>query len=436
MARPKQPSRLVFDRKRQVWAIADFIDGERYKRRTRHGLAARGAAQEELALHIAEQGRLARERLMASPDHDDPANSNPRLVSVAACLTFYGARMEGTKNAALVGQHIVHLLRILRGLTLAQIRGSTCRDYVEKRTSERYTKPGWKISKPISTSTARRELGTLSAAINAWHREYNLSSVPVLELPKASKGHPDWLTESEFERLLKAASGFRWFSSDIATREPYWQPIEGLRHEPGDQLVRFLQIAFYSGTRSAAVLDLRWRKHKVAGYVDFPTVTMFREGPEAPASRKRQPPCRIHDRLLPLLKEWREEDLAAGVSRVVHRNGAAVKRVSKGFRMAAIRACLDRRDIDGTHRVTDLSAGLAADLPEEEEGYLSEEAEGDADEMGWPTPHILRHSRATIMLRAGVPPVEVSEYLGMSLAMVLKVYGHTSSAYQKAAAAA
>lgn len=32
--------------------------------------------------------------------------------------------------------------------------------------------------------------------------------------------------------------------------------------------------------------------------------------------------------------------------------------------------------------------------------------------------------------------MEVGEYLGMSLAMVLKVYGHTSSAYQKAAAAA
>jgi integrase len=373
---------------------------------------------------------------MAAPDHDDPANSNPRLISVAACLTFYGARMEGTKNAALVGQHIVNLLRHLKGMTLAGIRGSVCREYVSKRTSETYTKLGWKAAKPIKPATARRELGTLSAAINAWHREYNLSSVPVLELPKPGKGHPDWLTEVEFERLLKAAQGYRWLSSDVATREPYWTRIEGLRSEPGDHLQRFLHIAFYSGTRSAAVLDLRWRKHRVAGFVDFPTTTLFREGPEAPESRKRQPPCRIHDKLLPLLLEWREADLAAGVSRVVHRNGAVVKRVSKGFRMAAIRACLDRREIDGTYRVRDLAAGLAAEPTEEEEGYIAEEDEGDADEMGWPTPHVLRHTRATLMLRAGVPPVEVAEYLGMSLAMVLKVYGHTSSAYQKAAAAA
>ncbi|WP_246691502.1 integrase [Methylobacterium sp. WL12] len=373
---------------------------------------------------------------MAAPDHDDPSNSNPRLISVAACLTFYGARMEGTKNAQLVGQHIVHLLRILKGTTLAGIRGSVCREYVAQRTAETYTKPGWKVSKKVQPATARRELGTLSAAINAWHREFNLSSVPVLELPAQGKAHADWLTEVEFERLLKAAQGFRWLSSDVATREPYWERIEGLRTEPGTQLERFLQIAFYSGTRSAAVLDLRWRKHRTAGYVDFPTVTLHREGPEAPASRKRQPPCRIHDRLLPLLKEWRDEDLAAGVSRVVHRNGATVKRVSKGFRMAAIRACLDRREIDGTYRVSDLAAGLAADLADEEEGYMPEEDEGDADELGWPTPHALRHTRATLMLRAGVTPVEVSEYLGMGLSMVLKVYGHTSSAYQKAAAAA
>ena len=104
--------------------------------------------------------------------------------------------------------------------------------------------------------------------------------------------------------------------------------------------------------------------------------------------------------------------------------------------MAAIRACLDRRDIDGTYRVSDLAAGLAADLSEEDEEYLPDGDAGDADELGWPSPHILRHTRATLMLRAGIPPVEVGEYLGMSLAMVLRVYGHTSSEYQRAAAAA
>lgn len=40
------------------------------------------------------------------------------------------------------------------------------------------------------------------------------------------------------------------------------------------------------------------------------------------------------------------------------------------------------------------------------------------------------------MLRAGVPPHEVGEYLGMTVKMVLEVYGHTHAEYQKRAAAA
>lgn len=437
MARPKQPARLVWDDVRGVWAIADFIDGRRYKRRTRHGREARGAAQEELALHIAEQARLERERLAAAPSHDDPANSNPRLVTVAAVLTFYGARMAGTRNAQNVGQHMAHLLRHMKGLTLAQVRGDVCRAYAKDRLAEPYSRPGWKREKLPVPSTIRRELVTLSAAISAWHAEYNLTSVPKVVKPAEAKGHPDWLTEREFERLLKAAEGYRWVASNLATREPVWEPIEGLRTEPSELLPRFLLVGFYSGTRSAAVLNLRWRRHRTAGFIDFTTTTLFREGPEAEESRKRQPPCRIHDRLLPYLQAWRDADLKAGISRVVHRNGAGAKRVSKGFRLAAVRACLDRRDIDGTYRVTDLAAGLETELPEEDEGYLPDEEEGgEADELGWPSPHILRHTRATLMLRAGIPPVEVGEYLGMSLAMVLKVYGHTSSEYQRAAAAA
>ena len=52
------------------------------------------------------------------------------------------------------------------------------------------------------------------------------------------------------------------------------------------------------------------------------------------------------------------------------------------------------------------------------------------------SPHILRHTRETLLLQAGVPPHEVSEYLGMPVKMVLEVYGHSHAEYQKRAAAA
>jgi integrase len=162
-------------------------------------------------------------------------------------------------------------------------------------------------------------------------------------------------------------------------------------------------------------------------------------------TRRTQTPCRIHDKLLPLLLAWREQDLARGITRVIHRDGKAFERVSKGFKLAAMRACLDWREIDGVSRVnaealsydedegddTETGAPAAAGAKAAEPG---EEAEND--ELAWPTPHILRHTRATLMLRASVPVVEVADYFGMSPAMVLKVYDHTSSEYQKRAAAA
>lgn len=415
MARPKQPARLVWDGDRNVWAIKDTVAGKPYKRRTRYGAEDRSAAESEFAVYLAERSRLEAEAKAEAPDPEDPTNSNPRLVSIAACLSFYGIRQEGTGNAVLAGQHIGHLLRHWKGMTLAQVRGQACRKYVKDRCAETYSAPGSSKLKHVTASTARRELQTLSAAIGVWHKEYTLTSRPVVTLPPAAEAHPDWLTETEHQRLLKAAQGFAWFSSDIATREPYWMPVNGRGDEEGEHLPRFIEVGYYSGTRSSAILGLGWSRALYHGWVDLPAVTLHRSGPLEPKTRKREPPCRIHDRLLPLFREWREADLAKGVDVVVHDNGRKVLRVSKGFALAAARAGLDRRDIDGTLRV------------------------GNPDpkhDIGLPTPHVLRHTRATLMLRAGIPPHEVGEYLGMTVKMVLEVYGHHHVEYQQRAAAA
>lgn len=415
MARPKEPARLVWDADRSVWAIKDTVAGKPWKRRTRHGRDARKAADAEFAVYLAERSRLEAEAQATAPDPEDPTNSNPKLVSVAACMLFYGKRQEGTTNAALAGQHIGHLLRHWKGKTLAQVRGQACRAYVTDRCAETYSAPGSSKLKNVTASTARRELQTLSAAIGVWHKEYTLTARPVVTLPPASDAHPDWLTEVEFRRLLKAAQGFDWTSTILATREPVWTPVNGRGDEEGEHLPRFINIGFYSGTRSGAILGLGWTRALYHGWVDIPAVTLHRSGPLEPKTRKREPPCRIHDRLLPLLTEWREADLKKGIDVVVHDNGRSVLRVSKGFALAAARAGLDRRDIDGTLRL------------------------GNPDpkhDIGLPTPHALRHTRATLMLRVGIPPHEVGEYLGRTVKMVLDVYGHHHVEYQQRAAAA
>ena len=49
-------------------------------------------------------------------------------------------------------------------------------------------------------------------------------------------------------------------------------------------------------------------------------------------------------------------------------------------------------------------------------------------------PHILRHSRATHLLRAGIPVWEAANALGMSVKVLVEVYGHNAPDWGKAAA--
>jgi integrase len=80
-------------------------------------------------------------------------------------------------------------------------------------------------------------------------------------------------------------------------------------------------------------------------------------------SKKRKPPSRIHAKLLPWLRRWRERDIASGVSIVCHYDGVQVKKLRRSW--ATIRK----------------AAGLGDDV----------------------TPHVLRHTCVTWLLQAGVP---------------------------------
>ncbi len=416
MPRPRKPARLWFEEGRGVWCI---LDAGKKHRLDGVGLADRGEAEKRLARYVIERDRREAETQRIVPDAEDDSNSDPRLVDVATVLAFYMQAKEATTNAGLIAIHVTHLLRFWSGKRLSHVKGQTCRDYVTRRTAEGHRSPGAKASKAVSPATARRELETLSAAIGVWHGEFTLTARPKVTLPEKSQPHPDWLTEGEYARLHRTIRGERWIASDLATREPIWIRIDdGQPH-----LERFAEIAFATGTRSAAILSLGWEKALMNGYVDFGATTLHRAGPLEPKTRKRQPACRIPDSLLPKLAAWRDADRiekarvedAGGTwtDRIVRYRGSEIDRIDQAFGEAARAACLDRREIDGALRVGNPDP---------------------ADDLGWPTPHVLRHTRATLLLRAGVSPHDVGEFLGMSVKMVLETYGHHHVEYQRHAA--
>ena len=117
-------------------------------------------------------------------------------------------------------------------------------------------------------------------------------------------------------------------------------------------------------------------------HVDLERGIFYRKPIDKRATKKQQPPAPIPPRLLAHLRRWKDRKLIATC--FVAFNGKPVASVKKGFKTAV---------------------GLAL-LP------------------GKVTPHTLRHTAATWLMRCGVPIWEAAGFLGMSPEVLRDTYGH------------
>lgn len=226
-------------------------------------------------------------------------------------------------------------------------------------------------------SMARHEMETLRAAVNYFHKEYGLDPVPAFTMPEKHRSRERWLTRQEAARLLAAC-----------------------RNMP--HLRRFVLIGLYTGTRSGAILGLSWMPSLTSGWVDLEKGILFRSGSSQRKTNKRQPPAAIPERLLAHMRRWKRLD--ENIRQVVHWNGSSVISVKKGFKSAAKNAKLGQI-VNGEFK-TDV------------------------------IPHTLRHSAATWLMQAGVEPWQAAGFLGMTVEMLERTYGHHSPSFQKAASTA
>lgn len=247
---------------------------------------------------------------------------------------------------------------------LADIAGRSCREYVQ-----------WRRAQGVAQWTARHDLQTLSAAIRFYHRELGpLEALPAVALPPKPPPRDRWLNRAEVAALVKAA-----------------RSNSRLRH-----VARFVLIAVYTGTRSRAVLALQWVPNTAGGYFDLDREVLYRRPSGRGETKKRQPPARIHARLLPHLRAWRRKDMKEGITSVVHYYGAPVGKLRRSW-----------------EKVREL-AGLGEDV----------------------VPHTCRHTAATWQMQAGTDHFEAAGYLGMSVETLIRVYGHHHPGFQSSAARA
>jgi integrase len=384
MSRPAKGARLWLEPeerdasgklvRRATWVIRDG------SRKVRTGCAKqdRAGAERALAEHIAGKYQIPRER-----------NRHPAEILVLDVLNIYLADKAGKHSRPdETKQRVLTLADFWQPYTLADVNGTRCREYVTWRVGQ-----PWKSAKPertgkparlVTEAAARRELEDLRAAINHHRMEGLCSEIVSVVLPEKCDIRDVWLTRSQAARLIKAAWRARQVMRDNRTERAV-----------GRHLARFILLGLYTGSRAGAICGAAFMPTIGRGYVDLDRGVFYRRAQGARETKKRQPPVRLPNRLLAHLRRWHRLGIAKDA--VVEWNGKPVRSVRKAF-AAAVNA-----------------AGLAG------------------NEI---TPHALRHSAATWAMQAGGDLWQIAGFLGMTVEILERVYGHHHPDYQRDAAEA
>ena len=105
------------------------------------------------------------------------------------------------------------------------------------------------------SSTVRRELVVLNAALSHAVDTNVLTRPRKIYLPAELPPRERWLTRSEAAMLIAGSLGFAPRSYDVETRKPdkWHRPTRPQYH-----LALFILLALYTGRRKEAILSLRW----------------------------------------------------------------------------------------------------------------------------------------------------------------------------------
>jgi integrase len=242
-----------------------------------------------------ENARVALQRHLASTHAAPAGERHPSRILITEVIAAYRREREHMlARADLVAYSVPHLVAFWGDDYLSAITGARCREYVKWRGK---------------TGAARRDLETLRAAVNHFHREYGLDAVPVVTLPPKSEPRQRWLTREEAARFLWAARGV-------------------------PHLSRFILIGLYTGTRSRALLGLSWLPSTHTGWVDLNAEIIYRRGDEQRKTNKQQTPHPIPSRLLPHLRRWHRADSKFGIKHVTHYQGEPVIKLRRSWATA------------------------------------------------------------------------------------------------------
>lgn len=226
-----------------------------------------------------------------------------------------------------------------------------------------------KLGRLVKPATVRKELVALRACLN-WAADarrglIDRAALQPFDLPPDAEPRDRWLSEAETARLLAAAT-----------------PPEGQRMT---RVERFVWLALFTLARKTAIRELTWSR------VDFDVRMIHFAVPGRRRTKKRRVSVPISDAFLPILRRMKAE---ATTDFVLDHSGDGL--------WSAVQALAMR-------------AGLAA---------TQEVRRGEKPRATGISPHVFRHTGATLMARNGIDLRVVGNILGDSLVTTERTYAH------------
>lgn len=346
----------------------------------------RGPADRALSAFLEERAELAKP--IRGP-------RRPDQMMVADALAYYGR--EHAPNVAdpkRIGYAIKALLPYWENQTVDAITGNTCRRYLAERRQQfaeqeaeriegvRIRYAARKIAKTpkpariLKDDTVRRELVTLAAALKHCVTEGYLTAAPLVWLPEKGRARERALSRDDVAKLLREAR----------------KSHRGRLHLP-----LFILIAFYTGARRTAILQLQWQPNLQGGWVDLERGVIDFRGPRQ--TKKRRVPIPIPHRLMTFLRHARKRTRQY----VIEFEARRYEDPKTG------EIVIERRPIKDPKK----ALGTA----------------GEKAGLGHVFTHLLKHSAISFLASRRVPIADIVEWTGTSEETVKAVYRHVDPEY-------
>lgn len=347
-------------------------------------------------------------------------NRSAAEVPVAEVLARYLQAKTKVQRYEELQQRVRALLTWWGERSLEEVDSVSCAEYVASRVGtpwatharaglDRHGNPRGEDAGPVrrghskpakqrvvGEGGARRELEDLRAAINVAIEDGITREVVKVALPAKGEARDRWLTKAEAGRLVLAA----WRKREVQTvhrGDRKGEQVVGRRC--AQHLARFILVALQTGSRSGPICNASFLPEVGRPWVELrmvggrPTATFYRKALGAKeAKNKKAPTVPLPDKLAAMLWRWHHK---LGQRYVIEWRGEPVKTTRRAF------------------------ANLCYDL-------------GFGDDV---VRHSLRHTAVTWGMQEGVPIWELAGYVGMTVEMIEKRYGHHSPEHMEGARA-